>query len=143
METNLAAGQRVMVSNGGELKERVYLTTNSDGVYICVHQNDEDKYNAGEYFRVGLWTVLETIPSELGDFSYGQEVLVSNGGVKFQKRIFLGTVGNKILAVHARHTERFNEGGKNIKTALWNTAKPALEAISADEAAERFGIEVV
>jgi len=133
---NLAQGQRVMVSNGGELKERLYLTTNEEGKHICVHQNDEAQYEAGEYFRVGLWSELETIPSDLGNFETGEEIMVSNGGTNFVRRIFLGTVGNRILAVHNSEADKYRDGGRNIKSALWNTAKPALEKLSKEELAD-------
>jgi len=143
--TSLAQGQRVKVSNGGELKERIYLSTsideNGNVIYICVHPNYEEAYANGEYFRVGLWSNLETEPTELADIAYGDEVMVSNGGSVFKRRIFLGTVGNKILCVHASHNDRFKEGRKNLKTALWNIVKPALKKITREEL-EELGLEV-
>jgi hypothetical protein len=41
---NLTEGTKVLVSNGGTLKERIYLFTNDDGLHICVHAKDELEY---------------------------------------------------------------------------------------------------
>lgn len=141
---NLAQWQLVKVSNGGELKERIYLTETEDGKYICVHQNDVEEYENGNHFRVGIWTVLETEPVELYNFEYGEEILVSNGGNTFSRRKFLWTVWNQILAVHNWASENFENGSTNFRAALWNMAKKAPEQLTREEAEARlWDVEII
>lgn len=121
---NLVEGTRVSVSNGSSnLKDRIYLFTNEEGNYVCVHAADEAEYQAGAYFRVGLWSVLETENSNPDRFSYGDRVLVSNWGEVFRERTYLGKVGDRVLTVHAKDEDRFEEGKLNFRTALWNMAR--------------------
>ena len=112
-------GQKVLVSNGSEkLNKRIFVDYADDGRVMTVHAKDEEAYQNGEYFRVGVWSVAEEYTPE-----YGDEVEVSNGGEKFQTRIFLGYSNDKVLVVHNSDTEKFKSGAKNFKTALWNMMK--------------------
>lgn len=121
---NLQEGTRVLVSNGGTLKERTYLFTTEEGLYVCVHNADTEKYENWEYFRVWIWSVLETLSDWFEDiFEYWESVLVSNGGEVFRPRIFLGRVGDRILTVHKQDECRFESGKLNFRTALWNEAR--------------------
>ncbi len=137
---NVVQGQKVVVGNtlGTVDKERIFLTKTTEGKFICVHKADEDKYKDGGYFRVGVWSFLNTKPSNVSSFKYGEEVFVSNGGIKYERRIFVGAVGERFLTVVPADVEKFRSGSKNFKTGLWNLIKKAPVQLTREQALQKL-----